>query len=67
MTRTYYIEHETMNGKKFDKVTYTSSEDRTRWHKVEALNEWKKNNKGYAKLNISAVHSIKEYKNITRA
>ena len=67
MTRTYYIEHKTVNGTKFDKVTYTSVEDRASWHKVEALNEWKKEHKGYAKLTIKNVHTIKEYKELMKA
>lgn len=66
MTRTYYIRYRSpvppYGEWKYDKVKHTSPEDRPNWHKVEALNEWKKNNPGHSRMTISSVLTISEYK-----
>ncbi len=62
MTRTYWIKHNTIDGVKFDKVVYTSPEDRLSWHKVEALNKWKRLNIGYGRLTIMNVYTKQEMK-----
>lgn len=62
MTRTYYIKHNTIDGVKFDKVTHRSTEDRPRWHKVEALTTWKQEHRGYGFLRIDSVFTTDEMK-----
>lgn len=62
MQRTYYIAHDTIKGWAFDKVVYRSREDRPRFHKVEALIEWKKTHKGYWYLTIRNVYTVREMK-----
>lgn len=62
MQRTYYIKYKTLDGIKYDKVVYKSKENRPRFHKVEALSEWKKQHKGYHYLNINSVYTLEEFK-----
>lgn len=63
MTRTYWIEHRDCFGRKhYDKLTHRSHEDRPRWHRVEALDLWKKNHPGHGKLTIEAVRTREEMK-----
>ena len=62
MRRTYWIRHNTIEGIKFDKVVYTDKEDRPSWHKVGALDAWKKENKGYNYMTIKNVYTKEEMK-----
>ena len=62
MQRTYYIRYQSVTGIKFDKITHRSVEDRPRWHKVEALEQWKSTHRGYAKLRIDSVFTKEEMK-----
>ena len=64
MQRTYYSRYDRINGEKFDKITYRSPEDRPRWHKVEALEQWKRDHRGYAKLTIRDVFTKAEMKDM---
>lgn len=66
MTRTYYIEHDVLGEKRFDKVVHKSIENRPRWHKVEALSIWKKSHKGYGYLRIDKVHTKEEFEEVTK-
>lgn len=50
MTRTYYIRFITVHGEMWDKIKYTSPEDRPRFHKGEALQSWKMNHPGYGAM-----------------
>ena len=51
MTRTYYIRFPNGFGEEmWDKIKYTSTEDRPRFHKVEALNSWKAKHPGYGAM-----------------
>ena len=62
MTRTYWIRYNTMNGWKFDKVIHKSTEDRQRFHKVEALDRWKEEHKGYGLMTARNVYTKQEMK-----
>lgn len=61
MTRTYYIEYrDAFRRPLFDKITYRSIEGRPSWHKVEALNHWKKDHPGFGWLTIRNVRTKNE-------
>ena len=62
MQKTYWIRHTTVNGVQFDKVTHRSNDTRPRWHKIEALENWKADHKGYAYLRINSVYTKDEMK-----
>ena len=63
MRRTYWIKYKNVYGEqKFDKVVWTSPEDRPSWHKVEALSDWKESHKGYGHLRITSVFTKAEMK-----
>ena len=62
MQRTYYIKHPTLDGIKYDKIVYRSADERTRWHKVGALDMWKRTHPGYGKLTIKNVLTTDEYR-----
>lgn len=53
MTRTYYIRfHNCFGEEMWDKIKYTSPEDRPRFHKVEALQQWKQSHPGHGRMTI---------------
>ena len=62
MQKTYWIMYTAVGGVKFDKVTHRSPEDRPRWHKVEALCNWKAEHKGYGWMTIRSVYTKDEMK-----
>lgn len=62
MQRTYWIRYNTINGVKFDKITYKDVDDRPRFHKLGALDSWKRDHKGYSYLRINSVYTKSEMK-----